>query len=128
MADYVVRSFSIFFEGTKMGEASSGTLHWIGNDEAMFGDNGGQVVYSDGVEQTTLDFEVFEPVTGLDFDIETAMLNKTNLNVSLGIINGRILQMSMRVLSVEHKSEVKPGTLMGKFSLGGSAPVFAPGS
>lgn len=128
MADYIVRAPSVFVEGTKVGQFSESILHWIGNDEALFGDNGGQVVYSQGVQQTTLDCDAFEPITGLDFDLDTAMLNKTDLNISLGIVNGRILQMMMRVLSVEHKGSIKPGTLMGKFTLGGSAPTFAPAS
>jgi hypothetical protein len=127
MADIQIRAFSIFVEGTKMGSAYDGTLHWAGGDEPNFGDNGGIVVYSDGVQQTTLDFTAFEPVTGLDFDLEQAMLTKTNVNVSLGLINGRIYQMRGRILEVSHKSEVKSGRLDGSFKIGGSAPVLAPG-
>lgn len=126
MADVQIRSFSCFVEGTKIGTFYDGTYHWTGGDEPNFGDNGGIVVYSDGVQQTELTAEMFEPVTGLDFDLETAMKNKTNMNVSLGIINGRIHQLRVRCLEVTHKGSIKPGTLNGTYRFGGSSPTLAP--
>jgi hypothetical protein len=125
--DYQVRSFSVFAEGTKIGTFTGGTYHVVGGDEPNFGDNGGQVVYSDGVIQSTLDSKVFEPVTGLDFDFETAMLNKTNVNISLGLINGRIHQLRMRILEFQHDGEIKGGKCDGTFKFGGSKPTVAPG-
>jgi hypothetical protein len=124
--DYVIRSYSMFVEGKKMGTFFNGTYHWTGGDEPNFGDNGGQVVYSDGVQQTMLDAEMFEPVTGLDFDLETAMLNKQNVNITLGVINGNLHQLRMRILEVSHDGVIKSGMLNGKFKLGGSAPVITP--
>jgi hypothetical protein len=124
--DYVIRAFSVFVEGTKMGTFYNSTYHWTGGDEPNFGDNNGQVVYSDGVQQTTLDSKSFEPVSGLDFDLEQAMLTKTNLNISLGVINGNIHQLRMRLLEIVHDGEIKGGTLNGSFKLGGSAPVIVP--
>jgi phospholipase C len=116
----------MFVEGKKMGTFFNGTYHWTGGDEPNFGDNGGQVVYSDGVQQTMLDAEMFEPVTGLDFDLETAMLNKQNVNITLGVINGNLHQLRMRILEVSHDGVIKSGMLNGKFKLGGSAPVITP--
>jgi hypothetical protein len=127
MADIQIRAASCFVEGTKMGTFYDLTLHWAGGDEPNFGDNGGIVVYSDGVQQTTVDATSFEPITGLDFDLETAMLNKQNINLSIGLINGRIYQLRCRILEMSHKSEVKSGRLDLSIKLGGSAPVLAPG-
>lgn len=125
--DYQVRSFSCFFEGKKLGQFTGGTYHAVSGDEPNFGDNGGLVVYSDGVIQGTLDSNVFIPVSGLDFDLYTAFLTKTNVNVSVGLVNGKILQGRMRILEFEVKGEIKAGKCDGSFKFGGGAPQQAPG-
>jgi hypothetical protein len=126
MADYVIRSCSLFVEGKKIGQMHEVTYHWAGGDEPNFGDNGGIVVYSDGVQQTTVDAKVFEPVTGLDFDLEQAMLTKTNVNVTLGVINGNLHQLRCRILDVQHDGVIRSGMLNGSYKMGGSAPTIVP--
>ena len=124
--DFQVRSFSVFFESKKLGQFHSGTLTVDGGDSENFGDNGGVVVFGDGIRTTKLSAQVYEPITGLDFDIETMMLNKTNLNISVGLINGRVYTIKgMRCMSMKHTGTVRDGKLEGDFEFAGSAPNIA---
>lgn len=122
MADYQIRAASVFVEGRKVGQFYDGTYSIQSGDEPNFGDNGGDVVYSDGIITTSFRAKVYEPIQGLDFDIEGALLNKTNLNIGLGLINGKIHQVKMRPLEGTHTTEWRNGKLEGEFNFGGGKP------
>ena len=117
--DYQLQAASCFAEGRKIGQFYDGTLSIESGDEPNFGDTGGVVVYSDGVIQSTLSMSVFEPIQGLDFDFENAVLTKTNVNMTVGPVNGKLIEIRMRPLKFEHKTEVKSGKLDGTYSFGG---------
>ena len=124
--DFQVRAASVFIEGKKLGQLHSSTLSVEGGDSENFGDNGGIVVWGDGVITTKLSSQLYEPITGLDFDLETAMLNKTNLNISVGLINGRVYTIKgMRCTSMKHTGTIRDGKLEGDFEFAGSKPTIA---
>ena len=84
------------------------------------------VVFGDGIRTTKISAQAYEPVTGLDFDLETAMLNKTNINVSCGLINGRVYTIKgMRCMSMKHTGTIRDGKLEGDFEFAGSAPQIS---
>ena len=121
MADYQVRSASVFINGRKIGQFMGGTFSIEGGDEALFGDTGGVVVYTDGIIQTKLQTKLFEPVSGNDFDIDNALLTKTNLPMTIALIAGKIYQQTMRPLSSSHTFEVKDGKSEGEYNFAGTS-------
>ena len=121
MADYQVRSASVFINGRKIGQFTGGMFSIEGGDDALFGDTGGIVVYTDGIIQTKLQTKLFEPVSGLDFDIDNALLTKTNLPMSIALIAGKIYQQTMRPLSSSHTFEVKDGKSEGEYNFAGTS-------
>ena len=61
-------------------------------------------------------------VTALVKDLITPLLSKDYIDVTLALINGRIHQLTMRVLKANVKSEHKNGTQLGEYSFGGGEP------
>lgn len=122
MADYQIRATSVFVEGRKVGQFFDGTYTIQSGDEANFGDNGGDVVYSDGIITTSFRAKVYEPIQGLDFDIEGALLAKQNLNLTFGLVAGKIHTVKMRPLDGTHTTEWRNGKLEGEFNFGGGKP------
>lgn len=121
MADYQIRNASVFISGRKMGQFTGGTLSIASGDEPNFGDNGGSIVYSNGVIQPKLKMNVFEPIQGLDFDLDGALLSKTNLQISVGLINGKIYSANWRPLESSHTTEVKDGKSVGDYDFGATS-------
>lgn len=117
--DYQIQAASCFAEGRKIGQFYDGTLSIESGDEPNFGDTGGIVVYSDGVIQSMLSMSVFQPIQGLDFDFESAILTKTNINMTMGPINGKLYEIRMRPLKMETKTTIKDGKNEGSYSFGG---------
>ena len=122
MSDYLVKAASVFIEGIKMGTFTDGTCELKSGDEPLFGDGAGQITYTNGVIQATLSCDTFEPVQGLDFDIDGAILSKTNLNISVGLINGQVWNANFRPLDSNHSWTVKSGESKGKYNFGSTTP------
>ena len=104
-----------------MGTFTDGTLSIKSGDEPNFGDNAGTITYSDGVIQPTLSCDFFEPVQGLGFDLDGALLSKTTLNISVGLINGMIYNANWRPLESDHSNTIKTGEAKGKYSFGATS-------
>jgi hypothetical protein len=118
-----VRAASVFANGRKVGQFTGGQFQVLSGDEPNFGDNNGVVVYSDGIIQSMLDMKTYEPVDGIDFDIEGALLAKQDLPMTISLISGKIHQMTMRPLECTWDTEWKSGKLDGNYKFGGSAPT-----
>ena len=123
MADYQIRSASVFVGGQKMGTFTDGNLSIKSGDEPNFGDNAGSIVYSDGVIQPTFSADFFEPIQGLGFDLDGALLNKTKLNISVGLINGKVYNADWRPLDSDHTFTIKTGESKGKYNFGACTPL-----
>ena len=123
MADYQIRSASCFVGGLKMGTFTGGTLSISSGDEPNFGDNSGSIVYSDGVIQPKFKANFFEPIQGLGFDLDGALLSKTTLTLSIGLINGQVYTGRFRPLDSSHTFEIKDGKSVGDYEFGGSSPL-----
>jgi hypothetical protein len=117
-----VRSASVFVGGRKVGQFSDGDYGIASGDEPNYGDNSGVVVYSDGIIETKLTMKTYEPVDGIDYDITGALLAKTDLQMTITLINGMVHQVVMRPLGNDFSWQWKNGVLHGSYTFGGSAP------
>lgn len=121
MAQPKIRSASLFLGGRKMGTIEGIKYTYNSGDEPQFGDPGG-VGFSDGAATTNLTATGIVPVAGMSVDIVTAMQNKSDFEVSLALINGKIHQITMRATKAEFTGSQKSGTLMGDFEWSGFEP------
>ncbi|WP_394849700.1 hypothetical protein LZC95_19885 [Pendulispora brunnea] len=121
MANVKVRSASIYVSGRKFGECFENTYDVESGDEPQFGD-GVVLGFSDGIIQTTLSCKSVMPVGGSSVNMLVLMKNKTDLDVALATIDGKIHQVSMRVTKASVQSTHKNGTQEGTFTLSGGEP------
>lgn len=123
MANVKVRNASIFAGNKKVAEFENVTYTISAGDEPQFGDvDGGFITYSDGSVTTKLSATGVVPVPGMTYDYTSQLMIHNDVDVGIALINGHIHQITMRVLSAEFDSDVKSGTLKGKFELGGGQP------
>lgn len=121
MATFKVKHASVFAFGKKVATAVTHDLSINGGDEAQFADDG-FVGYSDGATTSSCEVTEIIPVDGTTFDFDSAIINKQDLAMSFGLVNGKIWQILMRPLKHDYKSDAKTGTLTGSISLGGGVP------
>lgn len=122
----IVRNFSVFVDSKKVATGTGHELDLSSGDELQIGD--GQVVaVSEGVTTTTLQVDAittFGGVAELQL-LNEALLNKKWMQIAVGLVNGQIHQIDMRVSTAKYKTEMKSGTQNVSFQLQGKAPVLA---
>ena len=121
MANARIRHYSIFINTKKAATFQTSSLGIQSGDEPQFGDDG-FLGYSDGAIQSTLQSDAVVPVGGTNTGLLDALLAKQDVLIGAGIVDGKILQMTHRVLEATYDTDTKTGTLMGKFRFGGGAP------
>ncbi len=121
MAEVKIRAASIYAGGTKIGEASGSTYEINGGDEAQFGDPG-YLGHSEGAITSKLSFNAIIPVPGMKVDLVSKMLKKETVNMAMGLVNGKIHRVPMRIVQAQVTSEHRNGTQNGSFSLEGGEP------
>ena len=122
MATETIRAFSAFINGRKIGQFSGGSFEVDSGDEPNFGDNEGVIVYSDGITETKIEMKTYEPVGGIDADILSQMLAKTDIPCTFSLINGKIQQVTLRCLKASYTGEWKSGKMDGSYTFAGGAP------
>ncbi len=123
MATIKIRAASMYVGGVKIAEFEGTTYDLEGGDEEQFGDPG-FLGYTDGAITTKLSATGVHPVAGMKVDLITPFLNKQDIDVGLTLINGRIHQITMRILKCNVKSSHKNGSQAGDYSFGGGEPVL----
>jgi hypothetical protein len=122
MANARVRPFSVFGNGKKVGQIFQANFKLMSGDEPQFGD-GGLLGYSDGATQSSLSCSAIQPAgKNMDYDLAGALLQKQDIEISLGSIGSNIYSVTMRTLTAEFDTEQKSGKLEGKFDFGGGEP------
>ena len=121
MASFQVQAASFYMGGTKAAEIHVSEYDVEGGDTQMFGD-GGALGFSKGAIVTKLSLSGFHPKAGMKTSLMTALINKTDIDVTLTLVDGKVHQIVMRVLSGKVKSEHKDGTQMCDYTLGGGKP------
>lgn len=124
MAMVRVRHASIWLGGRKLAEMYKTDTELASGDEPQYGDEG-FVGMSDGATTTTIDFDVIVPISGMTVAVEQAILNKSDVDVTSGLINGKLWQLTMRCTKAKYSSDVKPGTLTGSFTFMGGKPSLS---
>jgi len=121
MALVRVRHASIYDGATKVAEMFKNKYHIGSGDEPAFGDEG-FLGFTDGAITTTLEFDTVVPAAGMSFDPNDAMLNKRDLNISIGTLSGKVHQIEMRMTDADYDSDAKTGALNGSFKCSGGVP------
>lgn len=115
------RHASIYLRGVKVAEAYESEEDISSGDEPQFGDEG-FVGMSDGATTTTFNFTAIVPVKGMTIAVEDILLQKQDVDLALGLVNGRIHQVTVRCTNANYKSDAKAGTLVGSFKFMGGVP------
>lgn len=126
MATYRVKHASVFVAGKKVATANTSDITVNSGDEVQFGD-AGFAGFSDGATTTSCEVTEIVPITGTTFDFDAAIVGKQNLEMSFGLLNGNIWQVTMRAMKHDYKSDAKTGTLTGSISLAGGEPKIVSG-
>lgn len=121
MANVRVRHASIYLNGRKVAEAYESEEDISSGDEPQYGDEG-FVGMSDGATTTNFSFTAIVPVAGMTVAVENILLNKQDVDLALGLINGKIHQVTVRFTNCNFKSDAKAGTLVGSFKAIGGVP------
>jgi hypothetical protein len=121
MANIRFRAPSIYINGKKMGTIEGVKEEIDAGDEPQFGDPG-FLGFSDGAITTKISATGVVPTQGCEFDLVTAMKNKMDLDIAVGIVDGKIHQCNMRCLKAQFTGSHKNGTQMGEFEFQGSEP------
>lgn len=124
MAFVRVRHASLWLGGKKIAEAYESEEDIASGDEPQYGD-AGFVGMSDGATTTNFSFSAIRPVNGASVDsVETALLSKTDLDLTYGLVGGKLHQVTVRCTNVNNKSDAKAGTLVGSFKFMGGVPTL----
>ncbi len=118
MANARIRSASIFLNQKKMGTIEGIKYTYSTGDEDQFGDPG-YIGASDGAATSSISCNGIVPLPGMEMDIMAAMQNKADFDIALGVVNGKIHQVTMRGKKCEFTGSQKAGTLMGDFEFSG---------
>ena len=121
MALVLVRHASLYVGGAKVAEMYESTYDIASGDEPQYGDLG-FLGMSDGAITTKVDATTIVTVPGNSVNIENMLLQKQDVDVTLGLIDGHTHQITMRCTNANFKSDAKAGTLVGSFSFMGGPP------
>jgi hypothetical protein len=122
MALPIIRPFSVFANGAKIATGSTHDYTWEGNRELQIAD--GEVFVSSGAQTTELTADNLVPYGG---DVTLAVIEDAHKNgefiqISIGLINGRIHKIDMIPTQFQYKSEMKNGTQTANVKFVGLAP------
>lgn len=111
----------MYMGGKKVAEMYDNTYDIASGDEPQYGDDGFEGM-TDGAVTTQLDCTTIVPVSGMSVSIVNALLGKQDVDITLGIIDGHIHQITMRPTGANFKSDAKTGSLAGSFKFFGGVP------
>lgn len=121
MAQIKIRAASLYVGGSKIAECEGTTYDLDGGDEAMFGDPG-YLGHSEGAITSKLSAKTIVPVKGMKVSLLDALLKKKVVDVALGIVDGKIHRIQMRVTNASIASAHRNGTQTGDFTFQGGEP------
>jgi hypothetical protein len=123
MAFSKFRAPSLYLKGTKVATINKTSTEISSNDEAQYGD-AAVLGYSDGIAVTKITADAIVPYGGTPVSVLQAMLAKEYVSVALGIIDGKILSLDMRITSVKYDGDNQKGVLTGQFTFEGGSPTL----
>lgn len=107
-----------------MGEVSSNEYTIQSGDEVQIGDEG-YMGHSDGATQTGIQSDAIIPVKGMEKKLEMSLLRKEYVQIGLGVVNGKVHTITMRVVEAVFTGAAANGTQTGRFRFEGGAPQIA---
>lgn len=124
MAGELIRNASFYFKGKKVATCSGYTYTVSSNNEDQIGD-GAWLGTTDGVNTSKLNTNCIVPVKGVGVDILTSMLAKKYVKIGLGIVDGKIHKVNMKIMNAEYETDMARGSLTGRFEFSGGEPNLA---
>lgn len=123
MAEPVVRSFPVFYNGKKVAEAFSNDADVNPNRNPAFGAEG-LLAHTKGTVLSTLSFQYVIPVAGtsLNFLQDTVFQNDIEIGLPVG---GIYVAVTMAITNCKMTSNVETGKCEGNLTLSGGKPVLA---
>lgn len=118
-----VRHYSIFFNSKKIAEAFKSGVDLNSGDELAYGDDG-VIAISDGAVNTKLSFDMIIPTTKATVSIVDVLLAKQNVDMQLGLVDGKIWECQMRPTVAKFDTDMVKGTLNGSFTFIGGEPTI----
>lgn len=112
---------SFFYKGRKVATAEGTQYDIEGNDEDVFGDEGWLGVTS-GAVTSKISVDTITPIEGSGIAVIEDMLTKQYVNITLGVVEGKIHQVEMRCRTVSYTGENQAGSLKGKWEFMGGKP------
>jgi hypothetical protein len=121
MANPKVKSGSLFYKGKRIATLQNLTYTIKTNDTQEMTDSGPH--NTDGITTTEVGCDTLVPLTGVGVTAVTDALNHEDVDITVGIIDGKIHEIqAMRATEIAFSGEVASGKLTGKFTWHGGAP------
>lgn len=118
---HIIRPLSVYVDGDKQAEITSGSYKINSNDEAQITD-GGYTGHSDGAVMAEVDVKTVVGVTTSGYKkVADAILNKRYVAVAIPI-EGKAHQMVGRFKTLSADWDHKNGTTMGGLTFEGGPP------
>lgn len=106
---------ALFYRGRRVGLFQEGTYGFKTNSNQELTDEG--PYNTDGVFVSTITATLLVPAAGTTLTMLQDALNQVDVDIAGGIIDGNILEfVNCRATELEYTSNVKDGTLKGKFT------------
>lgn len=116
------RAVPLYINGKKVAEVTKGKLSLASGDEMQIGTDG-YLGHSDGAMTSKLNPTCIIPVGGMTTTaLRDALFNKKYLTAGLPV-DGKFMQVDMRVVSGDFDWDWKTGTITGDYSLEGGEPT-----
>jgi len=117
MAKNVVRNFSLFINGKKVGSAESSDYNLESGDELQIGD-GEVFAVSEGVITGSCTLNTITPIAPtVTQTLLDALQNKKWIQLGIGLVEGKIHKVDARVKAGGWSTQMANGTLKGKYDL-----------
>lgn len=121
MANPRVQAGSLFYKGRRVGVLQGFTYTFKTNDTQEVADAG--VFNTDGIETTEITADNISPITGLGISVIADALAKRDLEISLGLIDGKIHSVDdARLVQGEWTGEKATGKQTNKLQFHAGKP------
>ena len=118
-----VKFAPLYFNQRKIAHLENVEFDVASGDEPQVASDG-YLTHSEGATMSTCSATCIVPVSGVDPDLLSKLLDKADVQIGLPI-DGRTLKVTMRPTRARYTSEPKNGKTQGVFEFGGGAPKAA---
>ncbi|RYE77945.1 MAG: hypothetical protein EOO74_06090 [Myxococcales bacterium] len=115
-----MKAYGLYVDSKKVGTLETSDYKLTSGDELHVTAEG--IMYSDGTPLTDITGNTVVPVSGRTQALLMALLTHKYVTVQVGILEGKVHRIMMRVLEATYTTDNKTGSLKGAFKFGGGEP------